>query len=92
METAGSGAEAYLQYGAMGLLALLAVIAVRVLFLQNRQFTERETARADRNEEALRELNRSVQEKIIPAALEMVTTTKTLIDLIAQQQAERRRQ
>lgn len=91
MQTGAGSPEAFLQYGALGILALFCVIAVRVLFQQNKAFTERETARADRNEEALRELNKTVQEKIIPAALDMVTTTKTLIDLIAQQQADRRR-
>lgn len=95
MATTSETAPAFLQYGALGVLALFCVIAVRVLFQQVSAATRRETERADRNEEALRDLNRSVQEKIIPAALDMVTTTKKLIDLIAQLQvqlnAERRR-
>lgn len=76
---------ALVQYGALGILALFAILAVRVLFIQVQADKQRETNRADRNEEALRELNRAVQEKVIPAALELVTTTRALIELMAQQ-------
>lgn len=78
------------QYGALGVLALVAIIAVRVLFNQVQADKQRETDRADRNEAALLELNRAVQEKIIPAALEMVSTTKALIELMAQERNRRR--
>jgi hypothetical protein len=86
----GEATPAFLQYGALGLLALICVIAVRVLFQQVASDKARETERADRNEEALRELNRAVREQVIPAALEMVGTTKALIDLMAQERARRR--
>ena len=82
---------ALVQYGALGVLALFALIATRVLFQQVQKDKERETERADRNEEALREANRAMQERLIPTALDMLTTTKRLIELMAQQQAERRR-
>lgn len=82
-------APAFLQYGALGLLALICVFAVRVLFQQVQADKQRETERADRNEEALRELNRSVREQIIPAALDMVATTKALIELMAHERARR---
>ena len=78
------------QYGALGVLALVAILAVRVLFIQVSNDKQRETQRADRNEAALQELNKTVQEKIIPAALDMVSTTKSLIDLIAQERSRRR--
>lgn len=81
---------AFLQYGALGLLALICVLAVRVLFQQVQADKQRETERADRNEAALRDLNRVVQEQVIPAALEMVATTKALIELMAQERARRR--
>lgn len=84
--------EAFIQYGALGLLALTALIGVRTLFQQVQADKQRETDRADRNEEALRDLNRAVQERIIPAALDMVTTTKALIDLMAQERTRRRAQ
>ena len=83
-------APAFLQYGALGLLALICAIAVRVLFQQVQADKQRETERADRNEEALRELNRAVRDQVIPAALDMVATTKALIELMAQERARRR--
>lgn len=88
----GAAEPAFLQYGALGLLALVCVIAVRALFKQNQEFTQRETERADRHEAALSDLNKTVQDTIIPAALDMVTTTKALIDLLAQERARRRRE
>jgi len=78
------------QYGALGVLALMALVAVRVLFIQVTNDKQRETTRADRNEAALMELNKAVQERIIPAALDMVSTTKSLIDLLAQERSRRR--
>lgn len=86
----GEATPAFLQYGALGILTLICVLAVRVLFQQVQAQAQRETERADRNEAALRDLNRAVQEQVIPAALEMVSTTKALIDLIAHERARRR--
>jgi len=85
----GDPSSAFLQYGALGLLALMCVLAVRVLFHQVSADKARESERADRNEEALRDLNRAVREQIIPAALDMVATTKALVDLMAQERARR---
>lgn len=84
-------AAVFIQYGALGIITLLALLAVRYLFQQVQADKKRETDRADRNEAALRELNEAVQDKIIPAALEMVNTTKQLIDLMAQERVQRRR-
>ncbi len=78
------------QYGALGVLALVAILAARVLFNQVQADKQRETERADRNEQALNELNKVVQEKVIPAALDMVSTTKALIELMAQERNRRR--
>lgn len=80
----------FVQYGALGVITLVALLAVRHLFAELRRDMERETARADRNELALRELNEAVQERIIPAALDMVSTTKALIELMAQERTRRR--
>lgn len=86
----GDATPAFLQYGALGLLTLVCVIAVRVLFQQVAADKQRETERADRGEEALRDLNQSVREQVIPAVLDMVATTKALIELMAQERARRR--
>jgi hypothetical protein len=78
-----------LQYGALGVMVLLMGLTVKVLFDQVKADKDRETARADRLEAALQESNKTVQEMIIPAALDMVNTTKALIDLIANERARR---
>lgn len=52
---------AFLQYGAIGLLALLAVIAVRILYKRLESAYDRERERADRLEEELQKLNFMIQ-------------------------------
>ncbi len=54
-----------LQYGALGIIALLALGAVRVLFLRETKSLDLERQRADRLEEELRKLNAAVQEKYV---------------------------
>lgn len=83
---------AFIQYGALGVITLVSLLAVRHLFQQLQADKQRESDRADRNEVALRELNEAVQERIIPAALEMVSTTKALIELMADERVRRRGQ
>lgn len=84
-------APALVQYGALGVMVIFATLAVRILFVQVQADKVRETARADRLEQEVRDQNKVMQEKLIPAALELVATTKALIDLMAQQRAEVRR-
>lgn len=81
--------EVLLNYGVAGVGLIVLAGFVRVLFNQNTAFTKAETARADRNEDALRELNRSVRDQVVPAALEMVAVTKDLIVLLAQERTRR---
>jgi hypothetical protein len=50
-----------IQYGAIGVLALMALAAVRVLFGRMAAALDRETARADRLEEELRKLNETIR-------------------------------
>lgn len=85
----GDVTPAFLQYGALGILTLACIIAVRVLFAQVQADKKRESERADRNESELRDLNRTVQEQVIPAALAMVDATKELIQLLAHERARR---
>lgn len=56
-----------LQYGALGVLASLALLAVKVLFGRVAETLDRERARGDRLEEELRKLNQSMQERVVPA-------------------------
>lgn len=81
-----------LQYGAIGIIAIVSMLMVRVLFQQVQKDKERETARADRNEQALLEQNRVTMEQVIPAILNMVNMTKELTDLIALERERRRSQ
>lgn len=82
--------EVLLQYGIAGVGLIALGFVVRVLFDQVKADKLRETERADRNEAALHELNRSVREQVIPAALDMVATTKALIDLMAHERSRRK--
>lgn len=63
---AGSGAsEVFVQYGALGVIALLALLAVKVLFARVTATSDLERARADRLEEELRKLNSTIQERYV---------------------------
>lgn len=53
------------QYGAVGVVALLAIAAVKVLFTRLSATVDRETERADRLEEELRKLNETVRSDYI---------------------------
>lgn len=60
-----STSEVFIQYGALGVIALLALLAVRVLFARVTATADLERARADRLEEELRKLNATVQERYV---------------------------
>jgi hypothetical protein len=53
--------DTLIQYGAVGVVALMALAAVRVLFIRMTASLDRETARADRLEEELRRLNDTIR-------------------------------
>jgi hypothetical protein len=61
---AQAGSE-LIQYGAIGIIALLALAAVRVLFARVTAAADQERARADRLEEELRKLNADIQERYL---------------------------
>lgn len=54
-----------LQYGAVGVIAILGVIVSRVLFSRLSQALDREVARADRLEEELRKLNEAIRTQYV---------------------------
>lgn len=68
---AGSGA--LLQYGALGILAGLALLAVRVLFAQLAKTLDLERARADRAEAEVRALNTAIQERYLTTLAQATT-------------------
>lgn len=53
------------QYGAVGVIALLGILVSRVLFSRLNQALDREIARADRYEEELRKLNETVRTEYV---------------------------
>lgn len=61
---AQTGSE-LVQYGAIGIIALLALAAVRVLFARVTATADLERQRADRLEEELRKLNADIQERYL---------------------------
>lgn len=54
-----------LQYGAVGVVAVLALLAVRVLYNRMQAAVDREMARADRLEDELRKLNETVRTEYV---------------------------
>lgn len=89
LAVAADPASELLQYGALGLLAMLAIYAVRVLFTQQTAAAERDRARGDRLEEELRASNAAMQEKVLPvlsAAIELIRDQERAIELIRDQE------
>lgn len=73
-----------IQYGAVGAVALMALMAVRVLFNRIIETSERERARADRYEDELRKLNEMMR-------TEYLGTLARATEAIADALADRRR-
>lgn len=55
----------FLQYGALGAIALLALLAVRVLYNRGAEDLNYHRTRADRLEDELRSLNATMREQLI---------------------------
>lgn len=69
-QAGSSTTDIFIQYGALGVIALLALLAVRVLFARVTATADLERARADRLEEELRKLNATIQERYISTLAE----------------------
>ena len=70
----------FVQYGALGVVALLALAAVRVLFNRLSAAVDREQQRADRLEEELRKLNELIRGELIKSIGE---ATRAVADALA---------
>lgn len=70
----------FVQYGALGCIALLALGAVRVLFQRETKAHDLERQRADRLEEEIRRLNATVQDKYLTTLAEATKTMSELLD------------
>jgi type VI protein secretion system component VasK len=71
-----------LQFGAVGVIAALALIAVRVLFAQEQKAHEASQARADRLEEELRKQNQDMIELVIPALTKSTDATSEAMRIL----------
>lgn len=69
-----------LQYGAVGVIAIIALAAVRVLFKRETAAYDREKDRADRLEAELTKLNQAIQERYLVA---LNDATKAVADALA---------
>jgi hypothetical protein len=72
--------SSFLQYGAIGLIAIIALAAVRVLFKRETEAYDRERARADRLEAELMKLNLAIQERYLIA---LNDATRAVADTLA---------
>ncbi len=79
--------SAFLQYGALGAIALLALLAVRVLFLRITAAADAERARADRLEEELRRLNAAIQERYLGT---LADATRVIGEVLGEIREDRR--
>jgi DNA integrity scanning protein DisA with diadenylate cyclase activity len=82
--TAGLGVDAgtFVQYGALGVIALLALAAVRVLFQREVRANDLERQRADRLEEELRRLNNTIQDRYITTLTEASRVMSEVLDYL----------
>jgi dihydrodipicolinate synthase/N-acetylneuraminate lyase len=69
-----------LQDGAIGCIAVLAIIAVKVMFNQTQKTFDRERERADRLEEELRRLNDMVRSEYLNT---ISAATRAIADALA---------
>jgi hypothetical protein len=67
MAVADPVSNVLLQYGAIGVIALMSLAAVRILFNRVSAQTDRERERADRLEEELRKLNEAIRTEYVTA-------------------------
>jgi hypothetical protein len=77
-----------LQYGALGVVAFLCLIAVRVLFARVTATADLERARADRLEDELRKLNADIQERYLTTLSE---ATRAISAALAEQHRDVKR-
>lgn len=74
-------------YGGLGILAMGAVAAVKVLFSRETAALDRERARADRLEEEVRMLNRNIHEQYLPT---LTKATEAISQALSKSQRGRR--
>jgi hypothetical protein len=82
--------DVLLQYGAIGVIALLALAAVRVLFAREVKAHQDQKDRADRLEVELRKLNETIQTQYITTLAQATLAMSQAFDVIREVDRERR--
>lgn len=81
-----SPVEPLLQYGAIGVVAAIALYAVAKLFARQVAAHDKDIARADRLEAELREQNKMIQERLV---VELTRATQAIARALGEQQRTR---
>lgn len=81
-QTPADTSSVFIQYGALGAIALMALFAVRILFQREVKALDLERQRADRLEEELRQLNKTVQERYVTTLTEATHTMSELLETV----------
>jgi hypothetical protein len=71
-----------IQYGALGVIAALALAAVRVLFQRETRAHDLERQRADRLEDELRRLNTTIQDRYISTLGDATRVMSEVLDYL----------
>lgn len=77
--------SALTQLGVGGIIAALALIAVRVLFAREAKTLDLERARADRLEQELRRLNESIHDRYVPTLTQATAAIAEALSYAAKQ-------
>lgn len=79
--------DIFIQYGALGAVAFIAIVAARMAFDRLQKASDSETARANRLEEQLRLLNEEVRTDVVEAltraSLAMADSNRAVGDALA---------
>lgn len=86
---ATSPTDALLQYGAVGAIALLALIAVRYLFQRQVQQHERDIARAERAEKQLNDLNTLIRDQLVVQLTRATDAASRAAELLGRREGDR---
>lgn len=84
--TGGAITDVFVQYSALGAVALLALLAVRVLYMREAAALDLERKRRDEAEAELRAMNLKMQDTIVP----ILTEATRVISEVLEQTRERR--
>ena len=85
LQEAPSSDAVLLQYGAVGVVAVLALLAVRVLFKRETDAHDYDRQRADRLEAEMRHMHETYQERVIPALQESSRALQEAIAVLREQ-------